>query len=118
MPEHDAIRLEEEEEDEEEEEEGLYKLLPANKADHLCQRMARTTVSTRALDPYTAMLPGRQVSGAHLSRFALLQVHAMLHVMTPVDATSSCKVLLSLLLDGTQTSSNESLFRHVCMTSQ
>jgi len=28
---------------EEEEEEELYKLLPANKADHLCQRMARTT---------------------------------------------------------------------------
>ena len=28
---------------EEEEEEEFYKLLPANKADHLCHRMARTT---------------------------------------------------------------------------
>ena len=29
--------------EEEEEEEEVYKLLPANTADHLCQRMARTT---------------------------------------------------------------------------
>ena len=29
--------------EEEEQEEDFYKLLPANKADHLCHRMARTT---------------------------------------------------------------------------
>ena len=30
-------------EEEKEAEEGFYKLLPANKADHLCHRMTRTT---------------------------------------------------------------------------